>query len=360
MTRLRIGLSLSPTWLRGDAWRRDDSRVEELFDASFTLDAARAADAARLDFVFKPDALTLDPTAVAHGPGFASLESIVLMTAVAAATTHVGVIPTVSTTFGEPFSVARQLQSLDHLSHGRLGWNAVTSLGGAENFGGFRPDDPYADAHDFVAVIEGLRSSFPAAALVRDRASGQFADADALRTLAPRGRHNVRGPLPVPARTDERLPMLHAGGSAASVEFAAHHADAVFAMAATSDVASAQRTALRATAARAGRPAPLLLPGLALYLADTASAAADLAADAGSAPAHVRHWTIAGTPDQAAAQIIERADDIDGFIALPGGSWRSLELFTEQVVPRLVAAGLFPDAPATTSLASRLREDSPS
>ncbi|MGW0434549.1 LLM class flavin-dependent oxidoreductase [Micromonospora sp. NPDC003197] len=364
MTLLHIGLSLSPTWLRGHAWRRPDSRVEDLFTADFFVEAARAAEAAHLDFLFKPDALTLDPASVEHGLGFSALDSTMLMTALVRETTRIGLVPTVSSTFAHPFTTARQLQSLDRLSAGRAGWNVVTSLGGSENFADRdAPEDRYANAVDFVTVVEGLRQSFPARALRHDRETGVFADPAALSPVPPRGRYASAGPLGVPALSDEPLPMLHAGGSPASVEFAARYADAVFAMTAEASDGIALRGRLHAGAQTAGRErAPLVLPGVSLCLAPTRAQAEELANEnqPGTSPTHVQHWTIVGTPQDAVDEILRRADAgaIDGVIALPAAWWGSLHLFTSEVVPALAAAGRFRTAYRGTTLRMHLAEES--
>lgn len=339
---LRIGVSLSPTWLRGDSWRQRASGAESMFSAEFYLRPARLAEAAHLDFLFKPDAGFLDPAPLSRDIGFAALDSVVLMTAVAAHTTQIRLIPTISSTFAHPYTMARQLQSLDQLSDGRVGWNVVTSLGGAQNHPESSVNDPYANAADFVEMVEALRQTFPAEALLVDRRDGRFADTSAFKTAAPHGRYASDGPIPVPAVSQRRWPLVHAGGSARSREFAARYADLVFAMASTPENSRQQRAALRA-AAEPHRRQVALLPGLALCLADTRAEAQRLAKEAGAARtgAHVQHWSVTGTPDDAVVAITEWADTdaCDGLIVLPIGSIRSLELFTSEVVPALVASG---------------------
>jgi len=345
VTFLTIGLSLSPTWVRGQSWRRPDSRVEELFSAGPYVEAAQRAEAACLDFVFKPDALALNTESLAQGPGFSAVDPIVLMTAAAQATEHISVIPTVSSTYSHPYTSARQLQSLDHLSGGRVGWNVVTSLGGQENFPERTPPtDTYANAEDFVAMVEALRRTYPSESLRIDREAGVYADPTMISTASPRGRYRSTGPLTVPAISPRRWPLLHAGASEASALFAASHADAVFAMAASEEDARKQRAGLRERALLSGRTrAPRLLPGLALTLMKDRSSAQELAASARSdAPAHVRHWHIVGNSADAIREIAARASKrvIDGFIALPVGSWESVEIFFDDVVPTLQDMGI--------------------
>lgn len=356
MRPLTIGLSLSPTWLRGSSWRHADSRVEEMFDAAPMLEAARLAESARLDFLFKPDALVLDPAPLPTSPGFSAFDPVVLLSSLATATERIGLVPTVSSTYAHPYTAARQLQSLDRLSGGRVGWNVVTSLGGAENFGELAaPADVYADADDFVAVVEDLRQTYPADALVMDAARGRFADVTRLRIAEPRGRFRSTGPLTVPALSAQPWPLLHAGGSAASSTFAARHADAVFAMCATVEDAVALRARLDAAGGRGTR----ILPGLSLCLAKTRAEAEEMAASAGESPAHVRHWSVTGTPDDAVQTVLDwaRTGAIDGFIALPTGSWRSLELFCTEVAPSLAAAGVLRSEYSGRTLREHLEEN---
>lgn len=354
MSALTIGLSLSPTWLRGDAWRRADSRVEEMYSLEFSLRAAELAEQAHLDFVFKPDALTLDPQGLAGGAGFSGLDPFVLMSALAARTERIGLIPTVSASYSSPFAVARQLASLDRISRGRAGWNVVTSLGGRENFGELTaPADPYANASDFVRVVEELRQSFPAEALRFDRDGGAFADPALVRRIGAVGRYSSAGPLTTPALSREPLPMLHAGGSPASELFAIAHADGVFTMSPDAGSAAALRDRLRSPRS------PRVLPGLALCLAASRAEAEDLAAGSGSGDGRgARHWTIVGTPDDAVAEILDwhRAGAIDGLIALPMASWGSLELFLREVVPALAAQGAFRTDYTGTTLREHLED----
>ncbi|WP_200811076.1 NtaA/DmoA family FMN-dependent monooxygenase [Demequina sp. NBRC 110057] len=420
---LVIGLSLSPTWVRAAAWRRPDSRIEEAFGLDFSVDAARRAEAAHLDFVFKPDALTLDPTVLATALGFATLDPTVLLSAVASHTERIGLISTASATFAPPYLVAREIQSLDRVSRGRAGLNVVMSLGGQENFGLAQmppSDERFTAAHAWLDDVRALWSSFPGEALVLDREAGRFADVERIRAL-PDLPGRPRGPLDVPGHPGARIPILQAGGSPAGKDFAAQHADAVFAAAATQASAAGQREDLRGRAEAHGRsPGGVrLLSGLSMFLARTRDEAfalhaesidgsdlpqslvglsrlvgIDLAAlpldepipaalaaglareeapvsaiaaliDAGITPraltrhpegAASLHWTIIGTPADAVAQIVARAraGAMDGFIALPSGSWESLALFLDEVVPALVDEGLFRERYETATLAGHL------
>lgn len=360
---IHIGLSLSPTWLRSDAWRRPDSRVEDMFSLGFYVDVAKAAEAAHLDFVFKPDAPYLDPSVLSHSPGFSTLDAHTLVTALAPSTSHIGLVPTVHTAFASPFAVARQLQSLDNLSGSRAGWNVVTALGGSQNFGDAElPPSPlrYERAAEFVSVVQRLWESYPANALVIDRERGRFADTTHLRPIDHHGQFfDVAGPMTLPQTASARLPVVQAGASPSGREFAAQSADIVFIAAPTTAAAVEQRNDLRTRAANHGRqPGDIrVLPGLNFFLASTADSAQRLAEESEPAgPSGAAHWTFVGTPEALVTQILERfrAGALDGVIALPGGSWDSLGIFLDQVVPMLVELGIFRDSYPSSTFAGNL------
>ncbi|MGA0541899.1 NtaA/DmoA family FMN-dependent monooxygenase [Neotabrizicola sp. VNH66] len=414
--KLCIGMSLAPTWLANEGWRAEGSGIEGLYGLELAADVACRAEAAHLDFVFRPDASFLPLPVMEQSFGFSSLDPMLLITALMHRTRKIGLLTTISTTFGEPYLVARQLMSLHWLSQGRAGWNVVTALQGHENFS--MTDMPgaearYARANEFADVVRALWASFPAEALVVDRASGRYADTDLILPIDHRGAYfAVKGPMNLPEYPGPRLPLMQAGGSAAGVDFAGRIADMVFGLTQDIDSARSMRAQLSARAlAHRRQPRDLrLLPGLSLYLGDTREeaqalfqanhvrvtrdqrlarvtealgvdlkgwpddrrlTAADLPAGFVSArsPAHcdtIRrivereapqlgellarpeilasiHWQIVGTVEDAAEEITRwfEAGAIDGFIAVPGGSVRSLELTLGELVPRLAEAGLF-------------------
>lgn len=248
---LCVGLCLSPTWLRGDAWRRDDSRIETLLSGEFFIDAALLAERSGFEFVFKPDALLLDIQALDRSIGFMGPDPMVLMSMLAARTKRVGLVPTYSSTFYPPYLAARELQTLAHFSAGRAAVNVVTSLGGQENFGHLRAtsghesnQDPYLRAQSWIECVQQLHQSFPASALCLDRQEGVFADTESIRPLETNDWW-VRGPLSIPSLQDRPLPVMHAGKSAASVDLAGRYAQGVFVMSPTVPLAIAARAALR-------------------------------------------------------------------------------------------------------------------
>lgn len=265
--QLCIGLSLAVTWLMGNGWRRPDSRVEDIYDIGFYAGLARRAEAACLDFLFRPDALFLDRQALRHSPGFSSLDPTVLVAALAGATRRIGLVTTAATTFNPPYVVARQLQSLNWVTQGRVGWNVVTALDGNLNFGAAAMPssaERYRKALEFVQVVRELWRSYPHAALRCERESGAYADASCVRPIDHDGEFfSVQGPLNLPAPAYGMMPLFQAGASPWGRDFAACIADAVFA--ATPDIEAGQelRRDLRERASAYGRQpdAIRVLPG---------------------------------------------------------------------------------------------------
>lgn len=282
--KLHVGMSLAPTWLSGEAWRRADSGIDGVFSSDYFVDLAQRAEAAHVDFVFRPDTLFLRTEGLETGGGFASMDPTMLLAAIARETSRVGLLSTVSTTFLPPYVVARQIQSLNWLSNGRAGWNIVTALEGHENFGLREmpsPQERYERAAEFTHVVRQLWASFPNEALKLDRESGRFADSSLVRPVAHEGPHfSVKGPLNLPAHAS-RIPLVQAGASPEGRDFASSVADAVFASTPDMQAAVELRADLRRRAEGHGRRADevKLMPGLSLYLASSRKEALELFAE---------------------------------------------------------------------------------
>lgn len=270
---LLTGFTLAPTWLRGAGWRHPGSRVEELFSGGPIVEAVTRAERAGFDFAFRPDAQEIDPRRIRDDAGQLGLDPLIQLAALASHTRRIQLVATLSATFADPFTVARQLVSLEHLAGPRIGWNLVTSLGGDRNHAVARPDTSagrWRRATEFVEVVEGLRAGFPPDAVVHDRASGRFTDPERLRTLDHHGENfRVEGPLTTPSGSHGRLPMLQAGGSASGREFAARHADAVFTAAPQEEQSAELRRDLALRARALDRRPPAVVPGLSLFLGAT-------------------------------------------------------------------------------------------
>ncbi|RVU82860.1 LLM class flavin-dependent oxidoreductase [Leucothrix sargassi] len=272
---LCVGMSLATTWLSGNAWRKENSRVEEIYNIEYYIELAQKAELAKMDFVFFPDSLFIDTNVVAHSAGFSALDPTLSLASIAQSTHSIGLLTTASTTFYEPYIVARQLQTLHHISKGRAAWNVVTALDGYANFGlSIMPDTEtrYARAAEFVEAVEALWHSFPQEALVLDRNKGCYANPSLIRAADYQGQHvSSKGPLSVPAHPAGDVPLFQAGASEKGKAFAAKIAAGVFAATPDKEVAKELRTELKNRAAALGRdPNDIrLMPGLNLYLAST-------------------------------------------------------------------------------------------
>lgn len=213
-------------------WRHPDAVIDASINPDFVKDVARKAEAGKFDFVFVADGLHINAKSVPHFLN--RFEPLTLLSVLAAITERIGLVGTLSTSYSEPFTVARQFASLDHLSGGRAGWNVVTSPleGSARNFS--RENHPehgerYRIAAECLEVAKGLWDSWEDGAFIRDRASGAFFDPAKLHTLDHKGKYfSVEGPLNV-GRTPQGRPILfQAGASEDGKHLAAAHADAVF------------------------------------------------------------------------------------------------------------------------------------
>jgi N-acetyl-S-(2-succino)cysteine monooxygenase len=235
---LRLGATLSATGSHIGAWRHPDAQADGGFNVRRYHEAARIAEAAKFDMIFLADNLALKKAPMealsrsAHFTAF--LEPLTVLTSIAEHTSHIGLVATVSTTYAEPFHVARQFASLDHISGGRAGWNLVTSTQELEARNFSRPAhlkhaDRYARAGEFIDVVMGLWNSWEDDALLIDKQGGRFFDPQKLHHLNHEGEHfQVLGPLTVP-RAPQGFPVIfQAGSSEPGMDLAARTADCIF------------------------------------------------------------------------------------------------------------------------------------
>ncbi|MFI1393545.1 LLM class flavin-dependent oxidoreductase [Streptomyces sp. NPDC020681] len=214
------------------AWRHPRTQPERITDLSYFQELARIAERGRLDSLFLADGVALWGNARYNAVG--GFEPLTLLSALAVATEHIGLIATVSTTFNEPFHVARKFASLDHLSGGRAGWNIVTSgnVAEARNFGREEHLEHalrYERAAEFLDVTKQLWDSWRDDAPVIDRERGVYSEEDAVRAIDHRGTHfRVDGPLNVQRPPQGHPLLVQAGSSEDGKEFAARYAEAVF------------------------------------------------------------------------------------------------------------------------------------
>jgi N-acetyl-S-(2-succino)cysteine monooxygenase len=214
------------------AWRLPESDPFGTVSLKHYVNVAQIAERAKFDSIFFADgpALSGDPRYRPVG----ILEPITLLGALAVVTERIGLIATASTTYSEPYDLARRFASLDHISDGRAGWNIVTTAGddAARNFGRDAQAlhlDRYGRATEFLDVVTKLWDSWEDEARLGDKASGIFADDERIHTISHQGRYfDVEGPLNVP-RSPQGYPLLvQAGSSDNGRAFAGRWAEAVF------------------------------------------------------------------------------------------------------------------------------------
>ena len=257
------------------AWRHPAASPLPLTDFNYYRELAEKAEAGLFDSVFLADTLALADD-VASAPR-AWLEPVTTLAGLAAVTQRIGLIGTCSTTYTEPYNLARQFASLDHISNGRVGWNIVTSwlAAAARNYGDagqVSHADRYARADEFMAAVTALWDGWDDDAVLDDRTSGRYADAGLIRPAAHTSEHyRVEGALNLPRGPQGRPVFVQAGSSESGRTFAARYAEAVFT--AQMEKATAQEfyTDLKARAEKLGRRATqiLVLPGLSPVIGGT-------------------------------------------------------------------------------------------
>jgi FMN-dependent oxidoreductase (nitrilotriacetate monooxygenase family) len=229
---LKLGFILhgvGRTW--GD-WRHPDADVTASTNFGFYKRQAQLAEKGKFDFLFVADSLSITEKSSPHYLN--RFEPITILSALAATTSHIGLVATLTVSYSEPFNVARQFASLDHISDGRAGWNVVTSWLGdtAANFSKTQhpPHDVrYRIAAEYLDVVQGLWDSWEDDAHVGDKASGLFVDADKLHRLDHKGEFfQVRGPLNIKRSRQGQPVIFQAGASDDGRNFAAKRAECIF------------------------------------------------------------------------------------------------------------------------------------
>jgi alkanesulfonate monooxygenase len=286
--RMRLGAYFNPTGHHVASWRHPRAQKDAHVNLRHYVEIAQTAERAKLDMIFLADSAAVrhaDIEAQCRSVQFiANFEPITLLSAIAMMTDRIGLVATASTSYNEPYHVARKFASLDHISAGRAAWNVVTSGSRIEafNFNRTAPyphADRYKRAQEFVEVVTGLWDSWEDDAFIRDQDSGIFFDRDKLHLLEHKGRHYaVRGPLNVP-RSPQGWPVIvQAGASDDGKELAARFAEAIFSPHLTIDAAKPYYDDVKARMRRYGRDPDHLkiLPGLSVIVAPTeAEARAD-------------------------------------------------------------------------------------
>lgn len=280
--QMHLGAFLYPTGYHVAAWRHPRVPADAGINFQHFAALARLAERGKLDFLFLADSLAvrgtdlpaLSRTAIRY---VAQFEPLTLLSALAVVTQRIGLVASASTTYNEPFHLARKLASIDHLSNGRAGWNLVTSQNEdeAHNFGlETHPSHAqrYLRAREFTHVVKGLWNSWEDDAFPRDKEEGLFFDPRKLHPLHHRGSNfAVRGPLNIP-RAPQGYPVLvQSGASDAGMELAAEMAEVVFVAQSTLEEAQTFYENLKSRLSRYRRAAEdlIIIVGVFPYIGDT-------------------------------------------------------------------------------------------
>ncbi|MEH2473349.1 FMN-dependent oxidoreductase (nitrilotriacetate monooxygenase family) [Nitrobacteraceae bacterium AZCC 2161] len=277
--KMRLGAFFHPTGNHVAAWLHPGSQIDAGTNFKHYVQLAQTAERGKFDLIFLADAIaTRDGNlqALCRWPQYmAYFDPLTLLAGIAAVTSHIGLVSTATTSFNEPYNLARRLASLDHMSGGRAGWNVVTSSNASEahNFGRdahFGHAERYARAEEFVTVAKGLWDSWDDDAFLRDRSSSLYFDPDKLHVLNHKGQNfAVRGPLNV-ARSPQGYPVLfQASASDTGKELAAQIAEVLFTPLHELEQAQKLYKELKDHAARYGRGPDdvLIMPGLNVVVA---------------------------------------------------------------------------------------------
>ena len=263
---MKLGVFARANGHHEGAWRLSGAPVGPELDFAFWSNLAHVAEQAKFDMFFIADVDGLrgseaDLPALSHDPAryVSQFEPLTLLSALAVTTRQIGLVATASTTFNEPYHLARKFASLDHLSSGRAGWNIVTSSveATAQNFGRDKHvahDERYRQAHEFVSVVKGLWDSYEDDAFLRDKASGVFFDTAKLHFLNHKGAYfSVKGPLNVGRPVQGNPVLIQAGASEPGRALAAEVADVIFGSSGSVAGAQAFYADVKARAASLGR-----------------------------------------------------------------------------------------------------------
>jgi FMN-dependent oxidoreductase (nitrilotriacetate monooxygenase family) len=276
---MALVMFFAPTGRQASSWRSDTSPVEELWGSDLPARIARQAEAAKFDAIFLADVLYfhMGGKMGAH-PFPTGYEVFTTLSAMAAQTTHIGLIGTASTTFIHPFNMARYLTSLDWLSGGRAGWNIVTSQAGEEHYGIELPpsNERYIRAQEYLDAAKALWDAWDDDAVVNDRQNARWARSEAIKPVAFDGTYYRTAGQLFMHRSPQGWPVLvQAGQSPTGMDFAARNAEVVFTAQTDLDAARAFYQELKERTQLAGRDPNSIkvLPGLTPVVAETGEGA---------------------------------------------------------------------------------------
>ena len=235
--KVKFGVMLNGTGGHMNAWRSEDVPEDASINFDFLKSVSKKAEDAAFSFLFVADGLYINDKSIPHF--LSRFEPLTLLAALAPITSKIGLVGTVSTSYSEPYTIARQLMSIDHVSGGRAGWNVVTSPleGSAKNFSKDKHPEHslrYDIADEHLQVVQGLWDSYEDDAFTRDKESGQYFNKEKMHELNFQGDFfNIAGPLNIERSPQGQPIIFQAGASPKGSRFAARHADAVFTNAST-------------------------------------------------------------------------------------------------------------------------------
>ncbi|MGX1194518.1 LLM class flavin-dependent oxidoreductase [Metabacillus sp. SLBN-84] len=269
--QMHLNLFLSGMGHHEAAWRHPSAEIERIHDISYYKEIVQKAESAKLDSIFLADRYSVSKKGAAFGEfGGGGLEPLTLLSALSAVTSKIGLIATVSTSFNEPYNVARRFSSLDHISKGRAGWNVITSGTDeeAQNFSlqQIPPhSERYLKAEEFVDVALKLWDSWEEDAFIGDKKNGRYADSSKVHEIHHKGTYfSVKGPLNSSRSPQGRPVIVQAGSSKTGISFAAKYAEAIFTAQSSIEDAQTFYKALKAKALEFGRTKEetIILPGI--------------------------------------------------------------------------------------------------
>jgi FMN-dependent oxidoreductase (nitrilotriacetate monooxygenase family) len=343
---LHFNAFIWPNGYHESAWRVVGDDVRGVLGLPYYAGIAQIAERGLMDTIFLADDIAIAEYRATYLPQ-TMFDPVSVLSALAAVTSHIGLIGTGSTTYSKPWELARRFATLDHLSGGRAGWNIVTTITplAAANFGETaHPEhaDRYARAHEFVDVVTRAWDSWEDGAVIGDREHGVWADRSKLHAPRWHGEYfDAEGVLPFPRSPQGHPVLAQAGQSAAGIGLAARCADLVFSGPPSLDAAATFRAGLHAQAAAAGRdPAHVLvLPALIVTLGSTEA----------EAQAKARRLEELASPDFRWQNVLYTAgldpDAFDPDAPLPAGLWTGQQAPSSRAEQLYAIARARPGAP---------------
>lgn len=273
---LNIGVLIYACGHHQAAWRMPHSSIERIGDITYYQSLARTAEQGLFDAIFFADNQSFPASSKSDMPAF-WFDPLVNLAAISQVTQHVGLVATISSTFSNPFTAARQLLSLDHMSQGRAGWNLVTSMTDMEAANHSMDHLPeheerYKKADEFAQVMNRLLESWSLDDFLHDKEDNKLINPSAINAINHEGEHfNVHGPLTTPSSPQGKPIAMQAGASDPGIALATKYADAVYAVAWNFNQASAFKNKLNQKLIQEGKPKDSLkvFPGLVAYVGQT-------------------------------------------------------------------------------------------